>query len=145
MVSLRNSTKYSRKTLYQFHSSSPRKWKRKEHIQTHFQSSITLRLNPDRHQEKYKYLHEYRFKNPQENTSISYICMYTQTQLSRWHSGKESTCQCRRRQRCRFNLWVGQIPWRRTRQPTSVFMPGKFHGQKNLAGCSPWSQRVGHD
>ena len=25
-------------------------------------------------------------------------------------SGKESTCQCRRRKRCRFNPWVGKIP-----------------------------------
>ena len=23
-------------------------------------------------------------------------------------------------------------------QPTPVFMPGKFRGQRNLAGCSPW-------
>ena len=22
--------------------------------------------------------------------------------------------------------------------PTSVFLPGKFHGQRSLAGCSPW-------
>ena len=27
--------------------------------------------------------------------------------------------------------------WRRKRQPTSVFFPGKFHGQRSLAGCSP--------
>ena len=28
-------------------------------------------------------------------------------------SGKEPTCQCRRRKRYRFNPWVGKIPWRR--------------------------------
>ena len=28
--------------------------------------------------------------------------------------------------------WVGKISWRRKRQPTSVFLPGKFHGQKSL-------------
>ena len=33
--------------------------------------------------------------------------------LPRWHSRKESTCQCRRRKRCSFSPWVGQIPWRR--------------------------------
>ena len=27
-------------------------------------------------------------------------------------SGKEPACQCRRRKRCRFDPWVGQIPWR---------------------------------
>ena len=34
--------------------------------------------------------------------------------------------------------WVGKIPWRREWQPTPIFLPGKFHGQKSLANCSPW-------
>ena len=51
--------------------------------------------------------------------------------------GKESICQCRRRKRCRFNPWVGKIPWRRKWQPTPVFLPGKCHGQRSLAGYSP--------
>ena len=29
-----------------------------------------------------------------------------------------------------FNPWVGKMPWRRERQPTPVFLPGEFHGQK---------------
>ena len=37
-------------------------------------------------------------------------------------SGKEPACQCRRCKRCRFNPWVGKIPWRRKWQPTSVFL-----------------------
>ena len=28
--------------------------------------------------------------------------------------------------------------WRRKWQPTPVFLPGKFHGQRTLVGCSPW-------
>ena len=28
---------------------------------------------------------------------------------------------------------------------TSVFLPGKFHGQRSLVGCSPWGHRVGHN
>ena len=39
-------------------------------------------------------------------------------------SGKEHTCQCRRRRRHGFSSWVGKIPWRRARQPTPVFLPG---------------------
>ena len=39
-----------------------------------------------------------------------------------------------RRQRCGFNPWVGTIPWRRKWQPTPVFLPGIFHGQRRLAG-----------
>ena len=41
---------------------------------------------------------------------------------------------------------LGRFPWRRKWQPTPVFLPGKSHGWRSLAGCSPWgSQRVGHD
>ena len=29
-------------------------------------------------------------------------------------------------------------PWRRKWQPTPLFLPGKFHGQRSLAGYSPW-------
>ena len=60
-----------------------------------------------------------------------------------WLSGKESTCQCRR---CRFDPWVRKTPWRRKRQPTSVLLPGKSHGQRRLAGYSPWGlKRVRHN
>ena len=52
-------------------------------------------------------------------------------------SGKESTCQCRRHERCRFDPWIAKIPWRKW-QPTPVFLPGKFHEQRSLVGYSPW-------
>ena len=32
---------------------------------------------------------------------------------------------------------TGLIPWRKAWQPTSVFLPGKFHGQRDLVGYSP--------
>ena len=54
--------------------------------------------------------------------------------LPRWHCGKEPACQCRRR---KFNPWIGKIPWSRKWQPTSVFLPGKFHGNRSLLGYSP--------
>ena len=31
----------------------------------------------------------------------------------------------------------GTIPWRRAWQPTPVFLPGEFHGQRSLVGYSP--------
>ena len=34
----------------------------------------------------------------------------------------------------RFNPWVGKIPWRKEGLPTLVFLPGKSHGQRILAG-----------
>ena len=46
--------------------------------------------------------------------------------------GKEPTCQCRRHKRCGFNSWVQKISFRRAWQPTSVFLPGKSHGQRSL-------------
>ena len=41
--------------------------------------------------------------------------------------------QCRRTE---FNPWLGKIPWRRKWQPTPVFLPGQFHGQRTLVDCS---------
>ena len=52
--------------------------------------------------------------------------------------GKESTCQCRSFKRLRFDPWAWKIPWRRVWQPTLVIKLGKFHGQRSLAGYSPW-------
>ena len=37
----------------------------------------------------------------------------------------------------KFDPWVEKLPWRRTRQPAPVFLPGKFHGQRSLVGYSP--------
>ena len=52
-------------------------------------------------------------------------------------SGKGPTCQCRRRKRPRFDPWVRKLPWRRAWQPTPVFLPGEYHGQRSLAGYRP--------
>ena len=40
-----------------------------------------------------------------------------------------------------FNPWVRKVPWRRRWQPTSVFLPGEFHGQRSLAGYRPWGRK----
>ena len=47
--------------------------------------------------------------------------------------GKKSAQQCRR---LAFDTCVRKILWRRERQ--RVFMPGEFHGQRSLAGYSPY-------
>ena len=58
-------------------------------------------------------------------------------------SGKESACQCRRRN---FDPWVRKIPWRKKCQPPPVFLPGESHGGRSLVGYSPWGcRRAGHD
>ena len=36
---------------------------------------------------------------------------------------------------------VQEILWGRKWQPTAVFLPGKSHGQRSLAGYSPWGHK----
>ena len=36
---------------------------------------------------------------------------------------------------------LGRFPWRRAWQPTPVFLPGEFQGQRSLAGYSPWGHK----
>ena len=54
------------------------------------------------------------------------------------HSGKVSACNPGDTRPVWFNPWVRKVPWKRKRQPTPVFLPGKFHGQRSLAGYCPW-------
>ena len=69
--------------------------------------------------------------------------------LSKWLSGTESSCQCRR---CEFDPWVGKIPLEKEMPPTPVFSlePGKdmdrgtwqatVHGvPKSQTGRSNWA------
>ena len=49
-------------------------------------------------------------------------------------NGKELVCQRRRHKRLGFDPWVGKMPCRRAWKPTLVFLPGKFLGQRSLAG-----------
>ena len=55
-----------------------------------------------------------------------------------WLNGKKYTWQCKR---LGVDPWVGQFPLRRKWQVTLVFLPGKFCGQRSLAGYSPWSHK----
>ena len=37
--------------------------------------------------------------------------------------------------------WSRKIPWRWKQQPTPVFLPGDFHGQRRLVDYSPWDHK----
>ena len=65
-----------------------------------------------------------------------FLCEHYVREFPRLLSGKQSTCQHRRHKRCASDPWVGKIPWSRNQQPTPVLLPGKFHGQRNLAGAT---------
>ena len=51
---------------------------------------------------------------------------------------KNLPAQCRTPE---FDPWIGKIPWRREWLPTPVFLPGESHGQRSLAGYSPWGHK----
>ena len=65
------------------------------------------------------------------------------SELPWWLSSKEPACQY---SRFKFDPWVQKISLEKEMQPTLVFLPGESHGQRDLAGYSPWgSGRVRHD
>ena len=37
--------------------------------------------------------------------------------------------------------WIQKISWIRKWQHTLIFLPGEFHIQRSLAGCSPWGHK----
>ena len=63
--------------------------------------------------------------------------------LPRWYYAKEYTCQCRRHKGLTqgFDPWVGMIPWSKKWHPSPVFLSGKFHGQRSLAGYNSWGRK----
>ena len=67
------------------------------------------------------------------------------SQVAQWFKKKQSACQCSRHRRRWFDPWAGKISWRRKWWPTPVFLPEESHGQRRLAGYSPWGRRVRHD
>ena len=81
--------------------------------------------------------------NHRYTLDLSISCQYWIVGLPRWLSGKQSVCQCRR---CRFDPWVGKSPGGGNDNLLQYSCLEKSHGQRNLAGCSPWGgKRIGHD
>ena len=77
---------------------------------------------------------------------LNYIGHTANKGFSRWLSGKEPTCQCRRHKRCRFDPWVWKIPWRREGQAThSSILAWRIPRTEELGGLQSMGlQRVGH-
>ena len=93
------------------------------------------------------YYHKLRL--PGKKTSLELFGFILQTDFAYWGgaSGKEPTCHCKRHMRVwngsfrggsdskesvccgrpGFNPWVRKIPWRKTWQPTPVFLPDGLH------------------
>ena len=61
-----------------------------------------------------------------------------------WLSSKGSTCNAGAVGDMGSIPVSGRSPWRRAWQPTPVFLSGESHGQRSLAGYSPWGRKVWH-
>ena len=77
-----------------------------------------------------------------ELVAISYsrnicVCIYIYAGFPGGSDGKESLAI--------QETWVQSLAWEdplsRAWQPTPVFLPGEFHGEKSLAGYSPWCHK----
>ena len=73
------------------------------------------------------YLIEFRRINSRENNGYSLVLGFPGGS-----DGKKSACSAG------FDPWVAKIPWKREWQSTPVFLPGEFHGQRNLVSYGPW-------
>ena len=87
---------------------------------------------------KYPFQICYFLQYPKENLSLQRklmesSCLDSKDGLPCWLSWYRICLQCRRP---RFNASAGNSPWRREWLPTSVFLPGEFHGQRSLVGQS---------
>ena len=80
-------------------------------------------------------IEKYRF----EYTLYVYMYIYIFTCGFPWWLRWQRICL--QRKRPGFDLWVRKILWRKAWQPTAVFLPGKFHGQRSLAGYSSWGRK----
>ena len=66
---------------------------------------------------------------------ISSLVSFTQNITGLWQFLVAQTVRiCLQHRRPEFDPWVRKIPWKREWQPTPIFLPGKFHGQRNMAG-----------
>ena len=84
------------------------------------------------------------FQNQERENPISYrektgyLQGEARIRLPGGTSGKEAACPCRRHRRRGFVPLVRKTCWRTKWQCAPVFLPGKFHGQRKVAGYSPW-------
>ena len=71
-------------------------------------------------------------------SSQGYFIHILSLSVKKFQTVKKFCLQCRRPW---FSPWVRKIPWRREWLLTLVFLPEEFHGQRSLAGYSPWGHK----
>ena len=83
---------------------------------------------------------------PQKHTAFSENMVeytYIFWVASQWWSWKDRPVNAgdKGERRHGFDPWVRKIPWSRKWQPTPVFLPEKYHGQRSLVDYSPWGYK----
>ena len=75
---------------------------------------------------------------PRDRTQVSHIIgfPYKLIGLPRWHSDKESVCQCRRCKRCYSISWLGRSPGGGNGNPLQYSC--LENSMERVVGCSPW-------
>ena len=77
---------------------------------------------------------------PTQGSNPHLLCLLPCQMVSDFSGGSEGKI-CLQRRRPGFGPWVGKtqgLSRRRKWQPTPVFLPGKSHGWRSLAGFSLW-------
>ena len=62
--------------------------------------------------------------------------------LPRWCSGRKSSCQCRRRERCEFGPWVRKTPWSEEMASHASILPCQYTYMENPMGRGAWCATV---
>jgi len=74
------------------------------------------------------------FSRPRDQTHVSYVSYIgRQVLYHQCHLGRSRDTVGQFEEYCHVNR-------RRQWHPTPVLLPGKFHGQRSLVGCSPWGR-----
>ena len=73
---------------------------------------------------------------------IKYYYVKSVVYLLLWLSGKGSACKAGDMGSIPGS---GRFPWRRKRQPSPGFLPGKSQEQRSLSGYSSWGNKAGND
>ena len=71
------------------------------------------------------------------NCTGTFICRFFPINMNYSTRGSEDK-SLPAMQETHIRPWVRKGLWRREWLPTLVFLPGEFHGERSLAGHSPW-------
>ena len=87
-------------------------------------------------------------KNSYDSLSFFFFCLW----LCPWACRASLVAQTVKNPPATQETWVWSLGWEdpleegiRVRRPTPEFLPGESHGQRSLAGCSPWVEKVRHN